>query len=131
MDVTRASRGWTVAWVVVGIAAFLTPQVVLLLTTAQSPLSIEDPGWFLNSGRNVATISGVIATVAALLAARRRWRIQDTATFGAGVQLAMVGTLSSRPDRSFQSSSSLVLSGSCDTGGPAKAGHFVLRQVED
>jgi len=82
-----------VVWAVVGIAAFLTPQITLFLTTSQPPVPIKDPGWFLNSGRNVATISAVIAVVAAVLAARRRWTIGDTATFGLGVLVAMVGTL--------------------------------------
>ena len=91
MDDTRASRGWTVAWVVLGIAAFLVPQAVLFVITPQS--AIKDPGWFLNSGSNVATIGGVIAAVAAVLVVPRRWRIQDTASFGLGVLLAMVVTL--------------------------------------
>src|SRR4051812_48749779 len=90
---TAASRPWTLAWAAVGIAAFMAPQVVLFLTTPQPPVAIKDPGWFLNSGRNVATITAVIAVVAAVLAARRRWTIGDTATFGLGVLVAMVGTL--------------------------------------
>jgi hypothetical protein len=75
-----------------GIAAFLVPQVALLVTTPQSPV-IEDPGWFLNSAANVGTISSVIAIVAALLAVRQRWRIIDTVMFGSGVLLAMASTL--------------------------------------
>jgi hypothetical protein len=79
--------------VVVGIAAFLAPQVTLFLSTPDSPLGIKDPGWFLNSGRNVATITGVIAVVALLVAVRRRWTISETGAFGVGVLIAMVGTL--------------------------------------
>jgi hypothetical protein len=90
---TKALRESPVAWVAVGIAAFMAPQVALFLTTPQSPLGIKDPGWFLNSGDNVATIRSVIAAVAALLAVRRRWRVEDTAKFALGVLMAMVGTL--------------------------------------
>ena len=93
MGGTRTSREWTVAWAAAGVAAFMAPQAVLFLTTPQSPLAIKDPGWFLNSGGNVATISGVIAVVAAFVAVRRRWRIGDTATFGLGILMAMAGTL--------------------------------------
>jgi len=89
----KASRGWAVAWVVLGVVAFIAPQVVLFVITPQSPGGIKDPGWFLNSGGNVATIGCVIAAVAALIAVPRRWRIEDTAIFGLGVLIAMVATL--------------------------------------
>jgi hypothetical protein len=91
MDDTSASSGRSVMWMALGIAAFMAPQTVLFVTTPES--AIRDPGWFLNSGRNVATIAGVVAVVAALLAVPRRWRIRDTAVFGLGVLVAMVGTL--------------------------------------
>jgi hypothetical protein len=77
----------------VGIAAFLVPQLALFLTTSQAPIAVDDRGWFLNSGRNVATIGSVIGVVSALIAARRQWRLRDTATFGLGVLIAMVATL--------------------------------------
>ena len=88
----EAGKLWNAPWAVAGLAAFAAPQVALLATTPVSPV-MEDPGWFLNSGLNVATISGVIGVVAALLAVRRRWRIDETATFGLGVLVAMVVTL--------------------------------------
>ena len=93
MGDTGTSREWTVAWAAAGVAAFMAPQAALFLTTPSSRLAIKDPGWFLNSGVNVATISGVIAVVAAFVAVRRRWRIGDTAIFGLGILIAMAGTL--------------------------------------
>jgi hypothetical protein len=83
----------TLIRIAVGIAAFLAPQVALFVTAAQPPVAIQDPGWFLNAGRNVVTITSVIALVAAALAVRRHWKIEDTATFGLGTVIAMVGTL--------------------------------------
>ena len=94
-DLTRshqAAKLWNAMWAVVGIAAFAAPQVALFVTTPPSPI-MEDPGWFLNGGRNVATIGVVIGVVATLLAVRRRWRIEETATFGLGVLIAMAVTL--------------------------------------
>jgi hypothetical protein len=71
----------------------MAPQVALFLNAPQWPLATDAPGWFLNSGRNVATITCVIAVVAALLAARRRWRIDNTVAFALGILIAIVGTL--------------------------------------
>src|SRR5689334_22039781 len=79
-------------WAVVGIAAFAAPQAALFVTTPPSPV-MADPGWFLNAGRNVATIGLVIGVVATVLAVRRRWRFEETATFGLGVLIAMAVTL--------------------------------------
>ena len=79
--------------VAVGLATFIVPQAVLFRTTSQPARPIEDPGWFLNGGVNVATIACVIAIVAAVFAARRRWRVRETSAFGFGVLVAMAGTL--------------------------------------
>lgn len=83
----------TMAKVAAGMAAFLAPQVALFLTTTPPLIPIENPGWFLNSGRSVATIASVIGGVAAAIAARRVWRVRDTVAFALGVLIAMVGTL--------------------------------------
>lgn len=74
-----------------GIGAFIAPQLTLLVTS--SPRTFSDPGWFLNAGGNVVTICGVVATVALLVAVRRGWTFGDTAEFGLGVLIAMIGTL--------------------------------------
>jgi hypothetical protein len=89
----KAFPAWNVVWVAVGVTAFMAPQIALFVSVPPPSPPINAPGWFLNSGFNVATIAGVITVVAALLPLRRRWRVRETATFGAGVLLAMIGTL--------------------------------------
>src|SRR5689334_19052991 len=87
-----ASRGGTVIRIAIGVAVFLVPQVVLFLVTPARE-GIADPGWFLNSGRNVAAIAGAVGVAAAVLAAGPGWKTRDAVMLGIGVVCGMAATL--------------------------------------
>jgi hypothetical protein len=84
-------RTWALC-ALAGFASFLIPQGALF---AQSSAPLADsPGWFLNSGRNVAAIELTLFVSAAVVAflQRGRWG-EGAAAFAAGATWAMGATL--------------------------------------
>jgi hypothetical protein len=84
-------RTWALC-ALAGFASFLIPQVALF---AQSSAPLADsPGWFLNSGRNVAAIELTLFVSAAVVAflQRGRWG-EGAAAFAAGAMWAMASML--------------------------------------
>ena len=75
-----------------GALAFCVVQIPLLIATPAAG-GIDDPGWFLNSGRNVLLVGLTLAIGAAILTARKRASDRDAVFFGIGAVAAMVVTL--------------------------------------
>jgi hypothetical protein len=75
-----------------GAFAFCAVQIPLLIATA--PVAgISDPGWFLNSGRNVLLVGLTLAIGAVMLTVRRQASDRDAVFYGIGAVVAMIVTL--------------------------------------
>ena len=75
-----------------GVLAFCVVQVPLLI--AMPPAGgIAEPGWFLNSGRNVLLVGLTLAIGAAVLTARKQASDRDAVLYGIVAVAAMIVTL--------------------------------------
>ena len=75
-----------------GALVFCVVQIPLLIATP--PVAgITDPGWFLNSGRNVLLVGLTLAIGAAVLTARKQGSDRDAVCYGIGAVVAMIVAL--------------------------------------
>jgi hypothetical protein len=75
-----------------GVGLFLSVQTFLFLTSA--PIAgIDDPGWFLNSGRGVAAVALSCLVVGALIAFGRRAGVREATLVALGAVFAMTAVL--------------------------------------
>jgi len=75
-----------------GALAFGVVQIPLLIATPPAA-GISEPGWFLNSGRNVLLVGLTLAIGAAMLTVRKRASDRDAVCYGIGAVVAMIVTL--------------------------------------
>ena len=75
-----------------GALAFCLVQIPLLIATPPKA-GISDPGWFLNSGRNVLLVGLTLAIGAVMLTVRKQASDRDAVFYGIGAVVAMITTL--------------------------------------
>ena len=75
-----------------GVLTFCAVQIPLLIA-APPAADIDDPGWFLNSGRNVLLVGLALAIGAAILTSRKQASDRDAVLYGIGAVVAMIVTL--------------------------------------
>ena len=75
-----------------GALTFCVIQIPLLIATPPAA-GIEQPGWFLNSGRNMLLVGLALAIGAVILTARKQGSDRDAAFYGIGAVVAMIVTL--------------------------------------
>lgn len=89
----RSSQSWIrLRSGVVGAAVFCLTQIPLLLLTADRD-GITNPGWFLNSGRNVLIMAIALAVGAAVLSATTTAAGATPVSYGIGASVAMIVVL--------------------------------------
>jgi hypothetical protein len=76
-----------------GAAAYCLAQIPLLLGSTAQDARIEDPGWFLNSGRNAGIIALAIALFAAPVFRRPGASAAHLVAYAGGAALAMTVVL--------------------------------------
>ena len=91
MAVSVASRTQGLSSLLGGVT-FCVVQIPLLVATPPAA-GITQPGWFLNSGRNVLLVGLALAIGAAILTARKQASDRDAVLYGIGAVVAMIVTL--------------------------------------
>lgn len=76
-----------------GAAAFCIGQLPILLASRVDDAPVDDPGWFLNSGRNAGIIAFAVAAFAAALFLHKNISPRHFVTYVAGATLAMAVVL--------------------------------------